>query len=87
MILSSFGIRDEMLRDDWRGLHPTRRIIELIKNTIELLILAAVALPGGLLVVIPGGMCRLFAQYRARSALKSSTVKIKGYDVMLTSKV
>lgn len=86
-ILNIFGFRDEMVRDDWHTFSYRKRLSEFIKTLIYLFVISILALPGGILVLIPGGICTGLAHLQAKRALANSAVKIKGRDVMLTAKM
>lgn len=86
-ILNTFGFRDEMVRDDWHTFSYRKRLSEFIGTLIYLLVISVLALPGGVLMLIPGALCTGLAHWQAKKALANSAVKIKGRDVMLTAKM
>lgn len=85
-ILNAFGIRDSMVRDE--AYNSIRKKLTLfIKNLLFVLILIIFALPGGVLMLIPGYICSFLGKRNAKKNVKESLVKISGKDAMLSTKV
>lgn len=85
-VLTTFGLRDMMVRDE-AYLPASIKIKLLLKNVLLLLVLSIFALPGGILMAIPGLICTIIARRSAKDDVKHSLVKITGKDVMLSVKV
>lgn len=85
-ILNAFGIRDSMVRDG--AYIPLKvKLTMIIRNLLFVLLLGIFALPGGILMLIPGYICSFLGKKNAKKNVEESLVKISGKDAMLSTKV
>ncbi|KAG1427590.1 hypothetical protein G6F58_000962 [Rhizopus delemar] len=84
-LLKYHGIKDhQVLKTETNG---PRMLWLLIKRIIILAVLTLLAFPGGILNLPVAIIAKVISQKKADAALKSSTVKIAGRDVLATWKL
>ncbi|TPX49748.1 hypothetical protein SeLEV6574_g01305 [Synchytrium endobioticum] len=84
-ILKSYGIRDSEVK--YAQLKRRRSLYLFVARLSELLVLAVCATPGLILFGPLGLVARYYSHKMAKAALKGSSVKISGRDVVSTWKV